>query len=55
MTGADPAAFADIAPRAEMFEISPGRATRGSRVRRVAFVAPAGYGRGHAALRHRIR
>jgi DNA replication and repair protein RecF len=28
MTGADPAAFADIAPRAEMIEIAPGRATR---------------------------
>jgi DNA replication and repair protein RecF len=28
MTGADPAAFADIAVRAEMFEISPGIAVR---------------------------
>jgi DNA replication and repair protein RecF len=28
MTGADPAAFADIAGRSEVFEISPGRATR---------------------------
>jgi hypothetical protein len=28
MTGADPAAFADIARRAEVIEISPGRATR---------------------------
>jgi DNA replication and repair protein RecF len=28
MTGADPATFADIAPRAEMIEIAPGRATR---------------------------
>lgn len=28
MTGADPAAFSDIAARAEMFEISPGRAVR---------------------------
>jgi DNA replication and repair protein RecF len=25
MTGADPAAFAEIAPRAQMFEVSPGR------------------------------
>ena len=28
MTGADPAAFADMAARAEVFEISPGRAQR---------------------------
>jgi DNA replication and repair protein RecF len=28
MTGADPAAFADIAPRAEVFEIVPGRVER---------------------------
>jgi DNA replication and repair protein RecF len=28
MTGADPAAFADIAGRSEVFEISPGRAIR---------------------------
>jgi DNA replication and repair protein RecF len=28
MTGADPAAFADIVARAEMFEVSPGRAAR---------------------------
>jgi DNA replication and repair protein RecF len=28
MTGADPAAFADIASRAEVFEVSPGRVDR---------------------------
>jgi DNA replication and repair protein RecF len=28
MTGADPAAFADIAPRGEVFEITPGQAQR---------------------------
>ena len=28
MTGADPAGFADIAPRAEVFEVTPGRAER---------------------------
>jgi len=28
MTGADPAAFADIAARAEMFEVTPGQITR---------------------------
>jgi DNA replication and repair protein RecF len=29
MTGADPAAFAAIAPRAELFEVSPGQVRRG--------------------------
>jgi DNA replication and repair protein RecF len=29
MTGADPAAFADIAPRAQVFEVAPGRVQRG--------------------------
>jgi DNA replication and repair protein RecF len=28
MTGADPAAFAEIAPRAQVFEVAPGRVTR---------------------------
>jgi DNA replication and repair protein RecF len=28
MTGADPAAFADIAPRAQVFEVAPGRVQR---------------------------
>jgi DNA replication and repair protein RecF len=28
MTGADPAAFSDIAPRADLIEVSPGRAER---------------------------
>jgi hypothetical protein len=27
LTGADPAAFADVAPGAETFDVSPGRAT----------------------------
>jgi len=30
MTGADPAAFAAIAPRAELFEVTPGQVRRGS-------------------------
>jgi hypothetical protein len=30
MTGADPAAFADIAPRAQLFEVAPGRVQRSS-------------------------
>jgi DNA replication and repair protein RecF len=28
MTGADPALFAEIAGRAEMFDVSPGRVTK---------------------------
>jgi DNA replication and repair protein RecF len=30
MTGADPAAFADMAPRAEVFTVSSGRVERNS-------------------------
>ena len=28
MTGADPAAFAEIEPRAQVFEVAPGQVTR---------------------------
>jgi hypothetical protein len=28
MTGADPAAFADVATRADVFQVSPGRVQR---------------------------
>ena len=44
MTGADPAPFADVASRAQMFAVSPGRVADGRRAVLTSRSEPAGHG-----------